>query len=294
MLKKTRCDGTLIRNLPPFTVLMPYVMPTRIGSSIYFEQEIDITEAQKRLKEINRELIKRREIVTLFDLVLCATVRAVALRPKVNRFISGKRFYQRNQIVFNFVAKRALSDDGEEVNVKVPFDPFETLYTLAPKVHAYVKKAISDEGMDNDRVVKTLAAWSLEFLDRHNLMPADMIESDPCYSSVFLANIGAFSRDTPFHHLFERGNCPVFIAMGGVEARNRLESDGSVSERKLLRLRYSFDDRTVDGLYMCKALDYIRLFIEDPAKLETPPELSPELLAELNLRAEAPRGSSGD
>jgi hypothetical protein len=294
MLKKTRCDGTQIKDLPPFTVLMPFVMSTRTGSTIFFEQEIDITEAQKRLKEINRELIKKREIVTLFDLVLCATVRAVALRPKVNRFISGKRFYQRNQIVFNFVAKRELSDEGEEVNVKIPFDPFDTIFTVARKVHAYVRTAISDDGMDDDRVVKTMAAlphfvkslvaWTLEFLDRHNMMPSDLIESDPCYCSVFLANIGAFSRDTPFHHLYERGNCPIFIAMGGVTAQNRLEADGSVAERKLLRLRYSFDDRTVDGLYMCKALDYIRSFIEDPSKLETPPEISAALLAELNLR----------
>jgi hypothetical protein len=295
MLKKTRCDGTPIRDLPPFTVLMPFVMPTRSASVIFFEQEIDVTEAQKRIKAINRELIKRREIVTLFDVVLCATVRGVALRPKVNRFISGKRFYQRNQIVFNFVAKKELSDEGEEVNVKIPFEPGETLYTIAPKVHRYVRKAISDEGMDNDKVVKALArlphfvkssvAWGLEWLDRHNLMPSDMIESDPCFCSVFLANVGSFGLETPpFHHLYDRGNCPIFIAVGGVKAQNRLEGDGSVTERKLLRLRYSFDDRVVDGVYMAKALDYIRRFVEDPGLLESPPELAPAILAELNLR----------
>jgi hypothetical protein len=294
MLRKTRCDGTLLEGLPPFTILMPFVMPTRSASVIFFDQEIDVTEAQKRIKAINRELIKRREIVTLFDVVLCAAVRGVALRPKVNRFISGKRFYQRNQIVFNFVAKKELSDEGEEVNVKIPFEPTETLYTIAPKVHAYVKKAISDEGMDNDKVVKALArlphfvkrlvAWGLEWLDGHNMMPSDMIESDPCFCSIFLANVGSFGLDPPFHHLYDRGNCPIFIAMGGVKTQNRLEGDGSVTERKTLRLRYSFDDRVVDGVYMGKALDYIRRFVEDPALLETPPELDQAILAELNLR----------
>jgi hypothetical protein len=294
MLKKNRCDGTPIRNLPPFTVLMPFVMPTRAASVIFFDQEIDVTETQKRIKEINRELIKRREIVTLFDVVLAATARGVALRPKVNRFISGKRFYQRNQIVFNFVAKKELSDEGEEVNVKVPFEPTESLYEVARKVHSYVKRAISEEGMDNDRVVKALGrmphlvkcfvAWSLEFLDRHNMMPADMIESDPCYCSVFLANVGSFGLDTPFHHLYDRGNCPIFIAMGKVKAENRLESDGSVTERRVLRLRYSFDDRVADGVYMGKALDYIKSFVENPRELESALELDPKLLAELKLR----------
>ena len=106
MLKKTRCDGTLIRDLPPFTLLLPFVMPTRTGSMIYFEQELDVTETLRRVKSINRVLVKRREILTLFDVVICAAVRSVAMRPKVNRFISGNRFYQRNQIVFNFVAKK--------------------------------------------------------------------------------------------------------------------------------------------------------------------------------------------
>jgi hypothetical protein len=302
MLKKTRCDGTLIRDLPAFTILMPFVMPTRAASVIFFDQEVDVTEAQKRLKEINRELIKRREIVTLFDVVLAAAARGVALRPKVNRFISGKRFYQRNQIVFNFVAKKELSDEGEEVNVKIPFEPGETLYEVARKVHAYVKKAISDEGMDNDKVVKTLArmphfvkcfvAWALEFLDRHNMMPSDMIESDPCYCSVFLANVGSFGLDTPFHHLYDRGNCPIFIAMGRVRAENRLEADGTVSERKLLRLRYSFDDRVADGVYMGKALDYIKGFVEKPGELETPLALDPKILAELNLRPPSGEGAA--
>jgi hypothetical protein len=294
MLKKTRCDGTLLRNLPPFTVLMPFVMPTRSASVIFFEQEIDVTETQKRIKAINRELIKRREILTLFDVVICAAVRAVAMRPKVNRFISGKRFYQRNQIVFNFVAKKELSDEGEEVNVKIPFEPSETLLTVAHKVNLYVRKAISDEGLDNDRVVKALAtlphfvksfvAWGLEWLDRHNMMPSDMIESDPCFCSVFLANVGSFGLDTPFHHLYDRGNCPIFIAMGSVKPHNRLEPDGSVSERKILPLRDSFDDRVTDGVYMGKALDFIRRFIESPEALETPPDLDPALLAELKLR----------
>jgi len=294
MLKKTRCDGTPIRDLPPFTVLMPFVMPTRAASVIFFDQEVDVTGTQKRIKEINRELIKQREIVTLFDVVLAAAARGVALRPKVNRFISGKRFYQRNQIVFNFVAKKELSDEGEEVNVKIPFEPSDTVFTVARRVHAYVKKAISDEGLDNDQVVKTLGrmphfvkcfvAWSLEFLDRHNLMPSDMIESDPCYCSVFLANVGSFDLEAPFHHLYDRGNCPIFIAMGKVKAENRLESDGGITERKILRLRYSFDDRVADGVYMAKALNFIKGFVENMQALETPPDIDPKIIAELNLR----------
>jgi hypothetical protein len=295
MLKKSRPDGTPITGLPPFTVLMPYVMPTRNGSMIYFEQELEVTRTLAAIKQVNRVLIKRRQILTLFDVVICAAVRAIAMRPRANRFISGRRFYQRNQIVFNFVAKKELTDSGEEVNVKIPFDPRETLETVAEKVKAYVRKATSESGLDNDKVVRALGrlpdfvkrfvAWALLWLDARNLMPADMIESDPCFSSVFLTNVGSFGlASPPFHHLFERGNCPIFISMGKVVDRNELADDGTVRPRKVLVLRYSFDDRIADGTYMGRTLDLVKRFVEDPAPLLEAPELAPELLAELKLR----------
>jgi hypothetical protein len=294
MLKKTRCDGSLISGLPPFTILMPYVMPDKTGSMIYYEQDIDVTETLRHIKKVNREFIKRGKILTLFDVVICAAVRTLAMRPNANRFISGSRFYQRNQIVFNFVAKKELTDSGREVNVKIPFDPYDTLETVAEKVKTYVKKAVSDDGLDNDRVVRTLVkfphfilrivAKALLWLDRHNLMPADMIESDPCFSSVFLTNVGSFGLNTPFHHLFERGNCPIFIAMGKTKTVRELEADGSVTERQRLVLRYSFDDRVADGTYMGRTLQMVQSFIESPGVLDDRPLLDPKLLAELKLR----------
>jgi 2-oxoacid dehydrogenases acyltransferase (catalytic domain) len=300
MLKKTRCDGTPIRDLPPFTILMPYVMPTRTGSMIYYEQELEVTKTLAQIKAVNRELIKRREILTLFDVVICAAVRAIALRPRANRFIAGGRFYQRNQITVNFVAKKELTDEGEEVNVKIPFGLYETLETVALMVKRYVRKAVSDSGLDNDKVVKTLVrfphfvmrlvARGLDKLDAHNLMPADMIESDPCFCSLFLTNVGSFGLETPpFHHLYERGNCPIFISMGKVKTENRLQADGSITERKTLLLRYSFDDRIADGTYMGGTLALVKKFVEDPEALIVPPVIDPAIVAEHGLKEPEPQ-----
>lgn len=291
---KNRCDGTLIRDLPPFSVLLPYVMPDRTGSMIYYEQDLDVTDTLRHVKLRNRELLKRRQVLTLFDVVICAAVRALAMRPRANRFVSGNRFYQRNQIVFNFVAKRELNDEGREVNVKIPFDPFDTLETVAERVKRYVRKAVSDEGMADEAVVRTLArfphfvlrmvARALLWLDDHNMMPADMIESDPCFSSVFLTNVGSFGLEAPYHHLFERGNCPIFVSVGKVRTTREIAEDGSVAERKRLVLRYSFDDRIADGTYMGRTLDLVRSFVERPEALDAPPVLAPELIAELRLK----------
>jgi hypothetical protein len=46
---------------------------------------------------------------------------------------------------------------------------------------------------------------------------------------------------------------------------------------------FTYDDRIADGIYCGRAIDLLRTLVEDPAALEKPPELSPELIAELAL-----------
>jgi hypothetical protein len=297
MLKQKRRDGNPIEDVPAFTKLMPYLMPDKTGSVIFYQQELDVTSTAKFIKEFNRRLVKEREILTLFELVMCAAARAVCMRPRLNRFISGRRYYQRNRLLLSFVAKKDLTDEGKEVNVKVPFYPDDTLETTARKVRACVKRGIAEDGQDNEKIVDFVARLprfllgpmnrAYNWLDDHNFLPYSVTESDPMWSTIFLANVGSFGLDPPFHHLFERGTSPIFMAVGKVRTEKVLEEapDGSprLAERKTLKINYSFDDRIADGVYMGHALELVRRFIEHPAELAAPPELSPELLAELGL-----------
>lgn len=302
MLKTKRKDGTLVRGLPAFTRIMPYLMPDKMGSIIFYQEDYDVTESLAYIKEWNRRNSRSiGALLTLFEVVMCAAARAVSMRPRVNRFIAGRRYYQRNQLLLSFVAKKELSDNGKEVNVKVPFEPDETLTTAAAKVRDFIKKGISEDGHDNEKVVDTVMKFPAFFLryfnsaynwlDNHNLLPYSVTESDPMWSSIFLANVGSFGLNPPFHHLFERGTCPIFMAVGKVRDENRVGTapDGNprVEARKILRINFSFDDRIADGIYMGKTLELVRKFIEFPHLLSEPEALSPEILTELKLKAAA-------
>ena len=299
MLKNKRKDGSALKDLPAFTRIMPYLMPAKTESIIFYQEDYDVTETVAYIKEHNRRFMRRDgAILTLFEVVLCATARAVCMRPKINRFIAGRRYYQRNQVLLSFVAKKELSDEGKEVNIKVPFATDDTLSSVAKRVGEYIRKGISEDGHENEKVVDAvmkLPAFLLplinsayNWLDGHNLLPYSVTESDPMWSTVFLANVGSFGLNPPFHHLFERGTSPVFMAVGKVRTENRLAaaSDGSprVEERKILRINYSFDDRIADGIYMGKTLELVRRFIEKPELLAVPEVLPPETIAELRLR----------
>ena len=296
LIKKSRCDGTLIRGVPPFTRLLPYLMTDKKGSSIYYEQHLDVTETLKFMKQINRGLAEKGTILTLFDVILCAAVRTVAMRPKIHRFLSHRRYYQRKRIEFNFVAKKTLTDDGQEFNVKIPFSSGETLESVALKVKTHVKKAVSEDTLENEKVVQGLMILpdgllrlvinSMSWLDSHNLMPRSFIDSDPMWCSVFLTNTGSFGMDAPFHHLFERGNCPIFMAVGKIRREVRPGRNGEPLSRKMITVRYTYDDRISDGVYMGKTLEMFRRFVENPEPLAVPPEIPEEILNELRLENE--------
>lgn len=281
MLKKTRPDGTYIKGLHHFTRMMPYLMPGRTESTIYFEQEFDLTETLPFIEEWNKKRKDSQGKLTFFQVFLCALARTVALRPDLNRFISGYNYYQRNEILFNFVAKKELTDEGEEINITVPFSPFDTLSSVGEKVQRRISKGKSGEGTDGDDINALLMKFPrfflrfffrfYDFLDYHNVLPASLIKADPMYVTSFITNVGSVGVDAPFHHNFEHGNCGLFVALGKFKKFRSLDKEGKLQERDVVKVTYTLDDRIKDGIYCAKSIDLFQDMVEHPAQLIAPP-----------------------
>ena len=270
---------------------MPYLMPTRSEAVIFFEQEFDVTETLKYVHERRNDGSGIK--ISVFYLILYAAIRAIAQRPRLNRFVSGYRFYQRNRISFNFVAKRELSDDGEEINVTMSFSPLLSLEGFGNKIHNYIEslKKGSETGAEKTnalvahlpRFLVKFAMWGLKFLDYHNGLPKSVIDGLPFYSTIFFTNTGSVGIDAPFHHNFEIGNCGIFCAVGKIRKENYLKKDGSVETRDKVKITFTFDDRITDGIYCARAVELMRGYVENPRQLETLPELTAEQLEKLGL-----------
>ncbi|OHD23213.1 MAG: hypothetical protein A2Y38_24135 [Spirochaetes bacterium GWB1_59_5] len=292
MKKRQRFDGTMI-NVPSFSRMMLFIMPRKNDALVFFEQEIDVTDTLEYIHEVNRELIQKREVLTLFELILCAGVRTLVLRPRINRFVSDYRFYQRNRIEFSFVAKKEISDDGEEVTVKIPFSPYETLETVAIKAKHYIRTATSSDGVTTEKIVDfidrlpnwaiKIVARGIDWLDAKKIYLGELIETDPMWCSVFFTNVGSFGLDAPFHHLYERGNCPLFVSVGKTRLVSVLGADGTVLQRKKITIKITCDERISEGVYMAKGLEIMKKLIEDPKALSQPPELNEAALSALAL-----------
>ena len=292
MFTKKRPDGTHIKNLHIFTQLLPYLMPTRTDACIFFEQEFDLTNTLKYVRKCRKENPDKATLST-FYLILYAALRSIALRPKMNRFVSGHRFYQRNRISFNFVVKRDLSDEGEEVNVTMSFSPFLSLDDFCKKIDSHILSIKDGSGTDSEKInanvtslprfLVKLLVWGLKYLDYHNGLPKSVINSLPFYSSIFFTNVGSVGIDAPFHHNFEIGNCGIFCAIGKIKKVPVLKTDGTVETRDKVRITWTYDDRIADGIYCARATDMVRVLVENPEKLEAPLTLTEEQLANLGL-----------
>jgi pyruvate/2-oxoglutarate dehydrogenase complex dihydrolipoamide acyltransferase (E2) component len=266
-----RYEGTFVKKAPTLRRMMPFLMPTRNEAVVYFEQQIDVGAAVAFAAERK---------VTLFALVICALVRTMAERPDLNRFIVGRRIYQRRWIEMSFAVKKQKTDAGKLTTVKVRLDPAATLEATLAAIEGSVgegrgeKKLQSEKEMDLitllPRMVVRFLVWMQTVLDYFNLLPASLLASDPMYSSVFLANLGSVGLDSAYHHLFEYGTVPIFATIGRVKKGIVVGPGDQPVVRDVVSIKYSFDERIADGIYCARALDRFKAMIEDPATLAAP------------------------
>ena len=278
-----RCDGVCLRKLPGFRKMFPYLMRTRTESTIYHAQRLRIARTLAWLGQANAD---REKKISIFHVLLAAGVRTLALRPEANRFIVGRRIYQRRTIDLSFVVKRELSEEAGETTVKITFDPRSTIADVVERVSSAVKEirqssTSRDEGAAAivaklPRSLIRLAFWALRTLDYFGLLPASFIKGDALYASVFLANLGSIGLDAVFHHMYEWGNASFFVTIGRPKKEPVVDERGELRVEDVLDLKFSLDERITDGVYFQATINFLSDLIENPEKLEVPPESIPD------------------
>ncbi len=232
---------------------MPFLMRRRNESAVYFEQELDLARTQPWLRERGARL---------FPLVLHGLASTLHDRERLNRFTVGHRTYQRTSVVLSFAAKKHPDDDAPLATVRRRFAPGEPFAEVVRALEQELEAARSDAVSAMDRELALLLAlpgfmtaalvWLQERLYRWGLGPRSLVDTDPMYASAFVANLGSIQLDAAYHHLYEHGNCPLFVALGKVRGDK-------------LTVRYTFDERVEDGFYCARALELFKARVEDPA-----------------------------
>jgi len=263
-----RPDATLVRELSTMRRFMPFVSPRRNESLVLFAQTIDAEPGLAFVETLNASRTPERR-VTYFHLLLRAITIALQERPRLNRFTAGGRLWQRNGIWLTFSAKRAFEDDAPILTVKRRFDGDVSLVQMVDDILDRLsagrkgKRTQSDSEMDlllrlPSPLIRVLM-WFARKADALGIYPLAMIEPDPLFTSVFIANLGSVGLGAGYHHLWEYGTCPIF----GVLGRFTPGRDG----RRSVEVKWSYDERIDDGFYAASVLELIRHRLEHPEKL---------------------------
>lgn len=74
-----------------------------------------------------------------------------------------------------------------------------------------------------------------------------------------------------YHHIYNFGNVPIFMAYGITQRRMVTQRDGSHAEKHYMSYSIVMDERICDGYYYASAFRYLNGLIRNPWVLDSRP-----------------------
>ena len=197
MARRERRDAVRV-DVDGLHAMFPYVMKNRTDAEVMAQEEIDVTDILEWMKKENEANGTNYKI---FHAVCTAIAKTVYHRPLLNRFISGRYFWQRKEISLSFTAKRQFADGAEESLVFMTAKDDMVIDDFSKKIIGDVTKMRQAGKNDLDDLIGKVAKfprWFLEIffwivyrLEYHGMMPKALTDGDSNYASIFLTNLGS-------------------------------------------------------------------------------------------------------
>jgi hypothetical protein len=179
--------------------------------------------------------------------------------------------------------KKEMSSDGGETSVKVILDPNDTLMDVYRKIGreiGAVKNDAEDTKTDNvanllirlPRFLLNFFIGIIKLFDYFGIAPQMLLDASPFHGSFIVTDLGSLGIPPVFHHLYNFGNLPVFLAFGAKRKAWEMTQDGKMEERKYLDYTATLDERICDGFYYAQSFKYFKSYLRHPEQLEVPPE----------------------
>ncbi len=273
-----RRDGRWIRDIDGFHAVMMNLFPNRTEAEIYSKEQFDVTALLQLVQDRNKE---NPEVQTkVFHAFVAAIAKTLWHREMLNRFVAGRRMYQRDELTFAFVVKRQLNDYGEELLLTMKVDGGTTLEDISRTILGDTK-GLRDSGKSDldstinlfarlPRFLQRLSMRGFRILDFYGKMPASLTEGDTNYVSVLLSNLGSIKSDATYHHLNNYGTNSIMITIGEIHKEQLIGQDGLPVIRDVVNFGFNVDERIADGFYFAKSMKLMRYIIEHPEMLLQP------------------------
>lgn len=274
-----RKEGRLLRSLPGFSKFIPYIMPQRNDRYLHYEESFEVTSLDRMLRKLRVEGYKG---IGILHFLIAAYIRGLSRMPGVNRFIAGRRIYARDNIEVVMTVKRALSIDATETTIKVVFEPTDTILDVYRKMNEKIDEIkSSEENNGTEDVADTIARLPrflirfaltvLRVMDYFGWIPKSLLDVSPFHGSMIITDLGSLRIGPIYHHIYNFGTLPCFIAFGAKRHAYELNRRGEMVDKKYVDCKFVLDEGIVDGHYWAQFLLAYRYMFEHPEILLSPP-----------------------
>lgn len=255
LFSKDRRDGKYIKPQGSIAVIFPYIFNRRVDAEVSSTIQFDLEELCKYVDKKNKSE-KLEYKMTYFHGILACFGIVFFNRNKLNRFIQNKKLYERDKILFSFIAKDKMTDNADEKIICLELNPEENALDMSRRAAIDVfqsKNEGKNEFDDTLQIFTKMPGWLLggivrfvKFLDKHGWNPKFLTDGDTNYSTVIFSNLGSIHSNSCYHHLNEYGTNSIVITIGTIH---------EVNGRRMVDITFTLDERIADGFYFAKSVN---------------------------------------
>ena len=278
-----RLDGKLIRNVDGIHIAMAQLYGSRCDNEAYISVQVELDPIKEWMEKHPDGEFK----YTFFHVILAGLMKLLIVRPKLNRFISNRHYYQKNERSLGFIVKRQMTDSAEEGMAIVRGTEKSTIFDI----HQEVKNQVipcrqgSHSGAENALdIFKKLPHWltcivfnTIKRWSRKGKLPHSLMEGDSNHCSAFVTNLGSIGLKCGYHHLAEYGTNSIFVVIGEKRMKPFYDEKGNVTMKEVIDIGLTIDERIADGYYYAKSVKIFKKVLENPELLELPFETEVEI-----------------
>ncbi len=271
-----RKDARLLRDVDELHIAMAHCYPNRTDNEAYISEQIELEPIMRWLAAHPDNEFK----YTFFHVIVATLLKLLVIRPKLNRFIANKRYYEKDERSIGFIVKKQFTDEAGEGMAVIKADEDATVFTVHDAVKAQVmpcKQGKSNETQSSMETFKKLPHWLntlifnvVRHMSEKGTLPKSVTDGDSNHCSVFVTNLGSIGLKCGYHHLANYGTNSIFVVIGQKKMTPFYDENGSVTMKETLDIGLTIDERIADGYYYAKTVKIMKKLLENPELLEQP------------------------
>ena len=269
-----RKDAKLLRDMDGIHVAMAHLYQRRTDNEAYISETIELDPIKDWIAKHPDEEFK----YTFFHVIVAALLKLLIVRPKLNRFICNRRYYQKNERSIGFIVKRQFTDEASEGMAIIKADEKTTVFDVHEAIKARVipaKKGVQSGTEDALDIFKKLPHWLTKIVfntilrwSNKGRLPDSLVEGDSNHCSAFVTNLGSIGLKCGYHHLANYGTNSVFVVVGQKKMTPFYDEKGNVTMKETLDIGLTIDERIADGYYYARSMKIFKKVLEHPELLE--------------------------